>query len=93
MATEEPAMPVSRTRKPKKSKPTPATAQVRKRKPPSPPWFGAMILAFFLIGIAYLLLYYFSNGGVLGMEHLGGWNILIGFGFVVIGLGVATQWR
>jgi len=52
-----------------------------------------MILAFFLIGIAYLLLYYFSNGGVLGMESLGGWNILIGFGFVVIGLGVATQWH
>jgi hypothetical protein len=51
------------------------------------------MLAMFLIGIVWLLTYYFSNGGVLGMESLGGWNILVGFGFVVAGLGVATQWR
>ncbi len=87
-------MPVSRSRKPKKATtPAPAATRTSKRKPPSPPWFGAMILAFFLVGIAYLLVYYFSNGGVFGMESLGGWNILIGFGFVVVGLGVATQWR
>jgi hypothetical protein len=86
-------VPVSRTRKPKKAPSSPASAPTPKRKPPSPPWFGAMILAFFLIGIAYLLVYYFSNGGVLGLENLGGWNILIGFGFVVVGLAVATQWR
>jgi hypothetical protein len=52
-----------------------------------------MILALFMIGIVWLLVYYFSNGAVPGMESLGAWNILIGFGFVVIGLGVATQWR
>jgi hypothetical protein len=87
-------VPESRRRKPKKptsARPT-ATVAVKKRRS-SPRWFGGMILGFFLIGIAYLLLYYFSNGGVLGMENLGGWNILIGFGFVVIGLGVATQWH
>lgn len=88
-------MPESRRRKPKKATvPTPQAGQrTPSRKPPSPPWFGGMILAFFLIGIAYLLVYYFSNGGVLGMENLGGWNILIGFGFVVVGLAVSTQWR
>ncbi|WP_007519351.1 cell division protein CrgA [Pseudofrankia saprophytica] len=87
-------MPESRRRKPKKSTSArPSTTVAAKRRAPSPRWFGGMILAFFLIGIAYLLTYYFSNGGVLGMESLGGWNILIGFGFVVIGLGVATQWH
>ena len=87
-------MPESRRRKPKKATgPAPQTAQARKRKPPSPPWFGALILALFLIGVAYLLVYYFSNGGVLGMEALEGWNILVGFGFIVIGLGLSTQWR
>ncbi|MDT3446647.1 MULTISPECIES: cell division protein CrgA [Pseudofrankia] len=87
-------MPESRRRKPKKSTSArPTTTVAAKRRAPSPRWFGGMILAFFLIGIAYLLTYYFSNGGVLGMESLGGWNILIGFGFVVIGLGVATQWH
>jgi hypothetical protein len=86
-------VPVSPRRKPKKAAPARTATQAPKRRPPSPPWFGAMILAFFVIGIAYLLLYYFSNGGIAGMQDLGGWNILIGFGFVVIGLGVATQWH
>jgi hypothetical protein len=87
-------VPESRRRKPKKpASARPASTVASRRRAPSPRWFGGMILAFFLIGIAYLLLYYFSNGGVLGMESLGGWNILIGFGFVVIGLGVATQWH
>ena len=44
-------------------------------------------------GIAWLLVYYFSNGGVLGMEHLGGWNLAVGFAFIVGGLGMATQWK
>ncbi|CAO5172869.1 Cell division protein CrgA [Frankia sp. AiPs1] len=86
-------MPESRRRKPKKQTPNVGATQARRSKPPSPPWFGGLILAFFLVGIAYLLVYYFSNGGVLGMESLGGWNILIGFGFVVVGLAVSTQWR
>jgi hypothetical protein len=92
-------VPESRRRKPKKVAITPAesaaaaAARARKAKAPSPRWVGAMILAMFAIGIVWLLIYYFSNGGVLGMEHLGGFNVLIGFGFLVVGLGVATQWK
>ncbi|WP_131784234.1 cell division protein CrgA [Protofrankia symbiont of Coriaria ruscifolia] len=86
-------MPVSRRRKKKSTSAPPQTAQVRKRKPPSPPWMGALILTLFLIGITWLLVYYFSNGDIPGMDSLGAWNILIGFGFVVAGLGVSTQWR
>ena len=29
----------------------------------------------------------------LGMQHLGGWNLAVGFGFIVSGLGMATQWK
>ena len=91
-------MPESRKRKPKKVS-TPvdsggaAAARARKAKAPSPPWVGATILALFAIGITWLLIYYFSNGGILGMEHLGGFNVLVGFGFLVVGLGMATQWK
>ncbi|WP_322777788.1 cell division protein CrgA [Frankia sp. Cas4] len=86
-------MPVSRRRKKKSTTSPPQVAQVRKHKPPSPPWVGVMILALFAIGVIWLLVYYFSNGNVPGLDSLGAWNILIGFGFVVVGLGVATQWR
>ncbi len=88
-------MPISRRRK-KKSTPavvTPATRAKRTAPPPSPPWYGGLILAMFVLGIVWLLVYYLSNGGVLGLESLGGFNLLIGFGFVVVGLGLATRWR
>lgn len=60
---------------------------------PSPRWFGGLLLGLFVVGIAWLLTYYFSSGGILGMQHLGGWNLAVGFGFIVIGLGLATQWK
>lgn len=87
-------MPESRRRKPKKSSPPPGPAPVKvTRKGPSAPWVPALMLALFLIGIAWLLTYYFSSGGFPGMSALGGWNVFVGFSFVVVGLGVATQWR
>jgi hypothetical protein len=88
-------VPVSRRRKKKSTTPvvTPAGPAKRSAPPPSPPWYGGLILAMFVLGIVWLLVYYLSNGGVLGLEHLQGWNLLIGFGFVVVGLGLATRWR
>jgi hypothetical protein len=89
-------VPVSRRRK-KKSPTAVATSATRQKRtgppPPSPPWYGGLILAMFVLGIVWLLVYYLSNGGVLGLESLGGFNLLIGFGFVVFGLGLATRWR
>ncbi len=88
-------MPESRRRK-KKSAPqvAPASSAPRRKAAPSPPWYGALILAVFALGIAWLLVYYLSNGGVLGLEHLGaGGNLAIGFGFIVVGLALSTQWR
>lgn len=89
-------MPESRRRKKKAAPPVVSTAGPAKRPgppPPSPPWYGGLILAMFVLGIVWLLVYYLSNGGVLGLENLGGFNLLIGFGFVVVGLGLATRWR
>lgn len=88
-------MPESRARK----RPTTATrtgggssTQLHKKRPPSPPWVGISILVLFGIGIAYLVVYYVTGGGVLGQQSLGGWNILVGFAFIVAGFGMLTQW-
>jgi hypothetical protein len=88
-------VPVSRrrTKKSTNAVAAPASSTKRKAPPPSPPWYGGLILAMFVLGITWLLVYYLSNGGVLGLENLGGFNLLIGFGFVVVGLGLATRWR
>jgi Cell division protein CrgA len=59
----------------------------------NPFWLVPTMIAMFALSIIWLLVYYFSNGGVLFQKPLGGWNILIGFGFAVVGLGLATRWR
>ncbi len=89
-------MPESRRRKKKDARrvvAAPAGPPRRTRDAPSPPWFGALLLGLFVVGIAWLLIYYFSNGGILGMQHLGGWNLAVGFAFIVGGLAMATQWK
>jgi hypothetical protein len=85
-------MPESRSRKRPAYTPPPAPARVTK-KAPSPPWVGITILSLFAVGIAYLVTYYISNGGIVGQRSLGGWNIFVGFAFIVAGFGMLTQWR
>lgn len=85
-------MPASRRRKRAAYTPPPTTTSIRKR-PPSPPWVGASILGLFVFGITYLVLYYVTGGGILGQQRLGGWNILVGFSFIVAGFGMLTQWQ
>jgi hypothetical protein len=70
----------------------PTGGQLTRKRPPSPPWVGISILVLFGIGIVYLVLYYITGGGVLGQQSLGGWNILVGFAFIVAGFGMLTQW-
>ena len=85
-------MPESRRRKKPAYTPPPKTTSVRK-KPPSPPWVGGSIMGLFAFGILYLVLYYVTGGGILGQQHLGPWNIAVGFGFIVAGFVMLTQWQ
>lgn len=83
-------MPESRIRR-KASYTTPPTRSPSKRT--SPPWVAPLMLALFLIGIAWLVVYYVSNGDVVGFRALGPWNLVVGFGFIIAGFAVSTQWR
>ena len=87
-------MPESRTRRKRKQPYTPPPKQTSlKKRPPSAPWVGATILGLFGLGIAWLLVYYISNGGIAGQDSLKGWNIFIGFGFIIAAFGLLTQWQ
>jgi hypothetical protein len=50
------------------------------------------MLGCFLIGIVWLVLFYVT-GGSLPIKSLGNANLLIGFGFIIAGFGMSTQWR
>jgi hypothetical protein len=51
-----------------------------------------LMLACFLVGIVWLVLFYVT-GGSLPIKALSNWNLLIGFGFIIGGFGISTQWR
>jgi cell division protein CrgA len=83
-------MPKSRVRK--KAVYTPPPTRSSKKKV-SPPWVAPLMVTLFLIGIAWLVTFYITGGDMPGLSALGNWSLLIGFGFIVAGFAVSTQWR
>ncbi len=84
-------MPKSRGRK----KDTSGAGEPVARAPrgPSPAWLAPLMLTLFAIGVLWLVVYYISNGQLPVMESLRAWNLAVGFGFIVAGFALATQWR
>jgi hypothetical protein len=68
----------------------PPTRSPKKRV--SPPWVAPLMVGLFLVGIIWLILFYVSNNAI-PAPGLHNWNLLVGFGFIVAGFGVSTQWR
>lgn len=63
-----------------------------KKKQPSPAWYGVLVLGTMVIGVAWLVTYYVSNG-TLPVSTLGAWNVLVGFAWIALGFALSTQWR
>ena len=84
-------MPESKKRKTATTRPS-ATA-TPKKKGPSPVWLAPLMLAMFVIGILWLVVFYLANGDMPILPDLQNWHLLIGFGFIVVGFGLSTQWR
>jgi len=52
-----------------------------------------VMVAFFLLGVAWLVVFYIGGGDTPGLSALGNWNLVAGFGFIIIGFALSTQWR
>ena len=85
-------MPESRKRKRTAYTPPPAPARTRKKRP-SPVWLAPLMLAMFGIGVIWLVTFYITQGDMPLVSGLGNGNLLVGFGFIVVGFGLSTQWR
>ncbi len=83
-------MPESRIRR-KTAYTPPTTRSARKRS--SPRWVVPVMLVFFVLGVIWLSAYYISGGDAWLISALGGWNLAIGFGFILVGFALSTQWR
>ncbi len=87
-------MPKSKVRK--KSEPTARTSTLASTAPvvrPSPRWYPIVMAAVLLLGLAWIVVYYLAGDSVPVMQDLGAWNFAVGFGLMVIGLGMAVRWR
>lgn len=83
-------MPKSRSRK--KGDFTPPPQQTPKNAAVSARWVAPVMVAMFLIGLVWVVMYYIS-GGSLPIAALGAWNLVIGFAFIFVGLMVSTRWK
>ena len=81
-------MPKSRTRT--KSVYTPP-ARAAKAKV-SPRWLAPTMVGAFLVGLVWIIVFYVSSES-LPVGAIGAWNLVVGFVFLVGGLGLATKWR
>ena len=66
------------------------------KKGPSPRWLAPLMLALFGIGVLWLVVFYITQGrmgGLPGVSEIGNLNLLVGFGFIIAGFGLSTQWR
>ena len=60
---------------------------------PSGPVFLGIMIALFVIGLLWLVVYYLWGDGIGFMTNLGNWNFAIAFGLLVAGLIMTMRWR
>lgn len=84
-------MPKSRSRK-KDDGYTPPPRATSQRAGLSARWVAPVMVALFLIGLVWVVIYYIS-GGSLPIGPLGAWNLVVGFAFIFAGLMVSTRWK
>ena len=58
----------------------------------SPRWLVPVMLACFVLGLLWIVLYYLVPNMPV-MSELGNWNMLVGFGLIMVGFGLSTRWR
>jgi hypothetical protein len=60
----------------------------------SPRWVAPLMVAFFIIGLLYVITFYLAGSSVPGMSSLSAAaNIGIGFSFIIVGFFLSTKWR
>jgi hypothetical protein len=87
-------VPKSKVRK--KTEPTLRTSTLAPSGPavrPSPRWYPIVMAAILVLGLAWIVVYYLAGSSVPLMKDLGAWNFAVGFGLMVIGLGMAVRWH
>ncbi|GAB3405297.1 cell division protein CrgA [Flindersiella endophytica] len=84
-------MPESRNRK--KDSFTPPSPKQKQAKLRTKGWVAPVMVTCFVLGLAWIVVFYLAGQSVPGMSTLGNWNIVVGMGLMIAGFIVATQWE
>ncbi len=84
-------MPESRGRKKGRARPEP-TAASSKLAQPNPGWYAPVMVGLMVLGLIWIVVVYLSQGQY-PVASLGNWNLAIGFGLIVVGFLMTTNWR
>ena len=85
-------MPKSRVRKKEKVYVPESLAQAPAAPEESPKWLAPAMVAFFLIGLLWIVIFYISQTSY-PIPGIHAWNMVVGFAFIGVGFTLATRWR
>ncbi|WP_300344038.1 cell division protein CrgA [Nesterenkonia sp.] len=58
----------------------------------TPRWYVATMVGLMIVGLLWLVTWYVTSGQ-LPLSAAGGWNVVIGFGVIMIGMFMAMRWK
>jgi hypothetical protein len=85
-------VPESSSRNKKKTEKVKVEKTPKKPRTTSRVWVAPLMLACWLLGLAWLVVFYVAGQDIPVMDDLGNWNLLIGMGLIAVGFVVSTQW-
>jgi hypothetical protein len=60
----------------------------------NPPWLVPTMLGLMIIGVAWVVIFYLTASiGGYPIPALRYFNLAVGFGFIIVGFGLATKWK
>ena len=84
-------MPRSKTRRKTAYVPPPQGTSAKTKLPSR--WTAPLMIFFFIVGLAWIVVYYIAGSDIPFMSPLANWNLVIGFGLLAVGFVFATRWR
>lgn len=91
-------MPESKGRKKDDFTPPPSRGERKAARIGSPRWLAPTMVAMFVIGLAWIVVFYLAGSMIPFMNSVGGdlnalVNVAIGFAFIIVGFILATKWQ